>query len=76
MVINPQQAQDFWQLLLDYRNVFSAKDKPLGQSDVVQHDILTTEEPIKSQYHRIPVGLREEGIQDEDRMKRLGMIEP
>ena len=29
VVINPQQAQDFQQLLLDYRDVFSTKDKPM-----------------------------------------------
>ena len=28
MVINPQQAQEFWQLLLDYRDIFSTKDEP------------------------------------------------
>ena len=68
VVINPQQAQDFRQLLLDYRDVFSNKDEPLGQSDVIQHDIQTTGEPLKSQYCRIPVGLRggnTRGRQDE-----------
>ena len=69
MVIDPQQAQDFWQLLLDYRDVFSNEDEPLRQSGVIQHDIQTTGEPIKTHYHRIPVGLGEEAIQGEDRMK-------
>ena len=76
VVIKPQQAQDLWQLLLDYREVFSTRDKPTGQSDIVQHDIQTTGEPIKSQYCRIPVRLRGEAIQEEERMKKLGMIEP
>ena len=73
VVINPEQAQDFWQLLLYYRDVFSTRDEPLGQPVVIQHDIQTT---IKSQYHRMPVGLREEAIQEEERMKKLGVIEP
>ena len=76
MVINPQQAQDFRQLLLDCRDIFLTEEEPLGQSDIVKNDIQTTGEPIKSQYQRIPIGLREEAIQEEDWMKKLGVIEP
>ena len=58
VVNNSQQVQDLQQLLIYYRDVFSTKDEPLGQSDFFQHDIQTTGEPIKSQYCIIPVGLR------------------
>ena len=58
VVKTPQQAQDFQQLLRDYCDIFSTKDKPLGQLDVVQHDIITTGDPVKSQYRWIPMGLR------------------
>ena len=76
VVITSQQSQDFQQLLRDHCDVFSPKDEPLGQSEVVQHDIRTTGDPIKSQYRRIPVGLREEAIKEKDRMKKLGVIKP
>ena len=76
VVITPQQAQGFQQFLRDYQDVFSTKDKPLGQPDVVHHDIRTIGDPIKSQYRWIPMGLKEEAIKEEDRMKKLGVIEP
>ena len=50
---------------------FFTKDNPVGQSAVVQHNIRTTGDPIKSQYRWIPEGLREEAIKEEDRMKKL-----
>ena len=76
VVITPPQGQDLQQLLVNYRDIFSTKDEPLGQSDIVQLDIQTTGEPIMSQYRRITVELREEGIHEEERMKKLGVIEP
>ena len=36
----------------------------LGHSDVIQDDIHTTGEPIKSQYRSNPVGLRDKAIQE------------
>ena len=44
-VFTPQQALDFQKLLASYKNIFSTKDEPLGQSEIAQHDIQTTEEP-------------------------------
>ena len=55
------------------RDVFSTKDEPLGHSDVVQHDIRTDGDPIKSQYRWNPMGLREETIKEEEKMKKLGL---
>ena len=75
-VINPQQTDQFRQLLIEYRDVFSTQEKPLGQCDIVQHEIKTEGEPIKVSYRRIPVGLREEAVKEENRMKELGVIEP
>ena len=46
-VINPQQIDKFRQLLIEYRDVFSTQEEPLGQCDVVQHEIKTEGEPIK-----------------------------
>ena len=71
----PLQAQDFQQLLVDDRDVFSTQDQPLEQSDVVQHDKRTTGDPIKSQNRQIPIDLQEKAIKEEDKMKKLGVIE-
>ena len=76
VVITPQQVQHFQHLLRDYCDVFSTKDESVGQSDVVQHNIRTPRDPIKSQYRRLLMGLREEAIKEKDRMKKQGVIEP
>ena len=75
-VINPQQTDQFRQLLIEYRDVFSTQEEPVGECDVVQHEIKTEGEPIKVPYRRIPVGLREETVKEENKMKELGVIEP
>ena len=36
---------------------------------------LGTGDPIKTQYHWIPVGLREDAVKEEEKMKQLGVIE-
>ena len=72
----PDQVEKFRQLMLEYTDIFASKDEPLGQTDVVQHEIKTSGPPIKSQYRRVPVGLKEEAIQEEERMKKMGVIEP
>ena len=74
--ILPTEVKAFENLLKKYRDVFSTKNEPLGQTDVVKHDIQVTSAPIKLQYRRIPMGLREEAVTEEERMKKLGVIEP
>ena len=55
-VITTQQVDHFRQLLAEYRDVFSTQEEPLGQCDLVQHEIKTEGEPIKVPYRHIPVG--------------------
>ena len=76
VVITPQQADQFRQLLVEYRDIFSTQEEPLGQCGLVQHEIKTEGEPIKVPYRCIPVGLREEAMKEETRMKVLGVVEP
>ena len=54
------------------------KGQKLGQTNVVKHEIKTTGSPIKSQFRRVPWGVKEEfeAIKEEERMKDMGMIEP
>ena len=66
----------FENLVKEYRDVFSTKDEPLGQTDVVEHEIKTTGPPIKLQYRRVPPGLKEEAVKEEERMKQMGVVEP
>ena len=47
-----------------------------GQCDLAQHEIKTEGEAVKVPFRRIPVGLREEAVKEEMRMKELGVIEP
>ena len=75
-VIGSQDVNKFEDLIREYRDVFSTKDEPLGQTDIVKHEIKTSGEPIKMRYRRVPTGLKEEAIQEEERMKKLGVIEP
>ena len=75
-VITCQQADQFRKLFVEYKDMFSTKEEPLGQCDLVQHEIKTEGEPIKVPYRSIPVGLREKAVKEETRMKELGVIEP
>ena len=76
LVLTTAQQNDFRKLLLEFRDIFAAKDEPLGQTNVVQHTIKTEGEPIKCGYRRVPTGLKDEAIKEEERMKSLGVIEP
>ena len=55
-VITPQQTDQFRQLLVEYRDVFSTQEEPPGQCDLIQHEIKTEGEPIKVPYRCIPGG--------------------
>ena len=52
-MITPQQTDQFRALLVEYRDVFSTKEEPLGHCDLVHHEIKTEGEPIKVPYRRI-----------------------
>ena len=60
--------------MLNYRDIFSTKDEPLGWTAVVRHDIKSSGLPIKFHYTQIPTGLKEEAIQEEQRMKQSDVI--
>ena len=75
-VLIPEQVKAFKDLVVEYIDIFSTKNEPLGQTDVVKHDIKTEGKPIKCGFRRIPTGLKDEAIKEEDRMKSLGVIEP
>ena len=70
----PWLREKFHQLTLDYREIFSTKDKPLGQTETVRHDIKTLRPPFNSYYRRVPAGPKDEAFWEEQRMEQLGVI--
>ena len=75
-VLDHNQRDKFRALLVEFQDIFSTAQEPLGCTDNVTHDIKTTGKPVKVGYRRIPPGLRDEAIKEEERMKELGVIEP
>ena len=73
-VLTPPQTLEFQKLVVEFRDIFSTKNEPLGQTDVVKHAITTTGDPIKCAYRRVPTGLKDEAVKEEERMKSLGVM--
>ena len=67
---------DFAALLSNLKQLFVLEGQKLGQTNVVKHEIKTTGPPIKSQFRRVPWGVKEEAMKEEQRMKDMGVIEP
>ena len=65
------------ELLLQNKAVFALSGQPLGHTDLVQHEIVTsTERPIKQAVRRPPFHLRDEADKAVDKMLQDGVIEP
>ena len=64
-------------LLQRNKEAFKFKDSPLGRTEMVKHDIVTTsQQPIKQRARRFPIHQREEGQRLVDEMLSQGVIEP
>ena len=74
--VNSGVKDDFAALLYELRELFVLKGQKLGQTNAVKHDITTTGPPIKSQFRRVPWGVKDEAMKEEERMKEMGVIEP
>ena len=72
--LTQEHGEKIHKLIMDCRDIFSTKDEPPGQTDVVKHKVKTSGPPTKSYYTQVLAGLMEEAIQKEQRMKRLGVI--
>ena len=65
------------ELLLRNQEAFKFKDRPLGRTDLVKHDIVTTtQQPIKQRARRFPIHQRDEGERLVKEMLGEGVIEP
>lgn len=93
VIVLPQELEDMikeakamltkvqWESLRDlvyrYSHIFALKDQPLGQTNVVLHDIDTGDSrPIKCRARRTPIGIRDEALKEEKKMLEMGVIEP
>lgn len=75
--LGTEDLQQFRDLLKQYQDIFSLKGQPLGRTDITLHDIEVGEaDPIKCRMRRPPLGLKQEAMEEEERMKKLGAIEP
>ena len=76
-VLSDEQLCHLRQVVHDYQDIFATKDAAMGRTDVVLHDIDTgNAEPIKGKPRRTPLGLRDEAMKEEQKMKDMGVIEP
>ena len=65
------------ELLKRNTEAFKSKDGPLGRTDLVKHDIITTtQQPIKQRARRFPIHQRDEGEKLVTEMLDQGVIEP
>ena len=65
------------ELLLRNKEAFKFQESPLGRTDLVKHDIVTTTQmPIKQRARRFPIHQREEGEKLVKEMLEQGVIEP
>ena len=75
--LEPQHQGQLRSLLLEYRDIFSSKDKPLGQTGLVEHQIDTgTSRPIKQRPRREAIGRQPMVKEELEKMLSQGVIEP
>ena len=57
MLLSPQQQDLLMALLLDYADVFAQSKSELGRTDVLQHEIVTSDAaPIRQRFRRLSPG--------------------
>jgi hypothetical protein len=72
-----ENVRQLEELIEKYRDVFTERDKPLGQTDLVQHRIHTGDEiPIKQRPRREPIGMQGAVKEELDKTLKAGVIEP
>ena len=65
------------ELLCEYHDVFSLEEDERGETDMIEFEINTGDEPPKKQAaRRIPYAARQEVIDQLERMQRIGVIRP
>ena len=75
--LDPVNKKLFVELVERLRRVFSIKGEPLGRTTVTLHDVDTGDaRPIKCRARRTPLGLRDEAMKEEAKMRETGVIEP
>jgi hypothetical protein len=75
--LTESEKHKFTELLIKYQGAFSKSATYIGFTDLVQHKINTgTALPIRQPIRRLPVGKREIGNKEINKMLTMGVIEP
>ena len=75
--LSVEEAEQLYNLLLDFSDVFSEGSHDLGWTDLVKHRINTGgATPIRQQPRRLPLVKRDEATGAIDEMSKQGVIEP
>ena len=75
--LNPQQQEQLWQLLLEFKDSFAMSDEEVGMTHLLHHEIDTGDaRPIKCRPRRLPLARQEACDEAVDNLLRAGIIEP
>jgi len=75
--LHPQQQEQLWQLLLEFRGSFAKSEDEVGQTHLVQHEIDTGDaRPIKCRPRRLPLARQQACDEAVESMLQAGVIEP
>ena len=75
--LDPQQQEELWQLLLEFKDSFAMSDEEVGVTHLVHHDIDTGDaRPIKCRPRRLPLARQEACDEAVRNLLQAGIIEP
>ncbi|KAJ8412696.1 hypothetical protein AAFF_G00116470 [Aldrovandia affinis] len=75
--LEPEQQDELWQLLTEFKGIFALTDAEIGRTHLVHHQIDTGDaRPIRSPPRRLPMAYREAAECAIDEMQHAGIIEP
>ncbi|KAJ8380842.1 hypothetical protein SKAU_G00016200 [Synaphobranchus kaupii] len=75
--LEPQQQEALWRLLLEFKDIFALTEEDVGQTHLVQHDIITGDaQPVKMRPRRLPLARQEAADKARWEMQQAGIIEP
>ena len=75
--LDPQQQEQLWLLLAEFKDSFALNESDVGQTHLVQHEIDTGDaRPIRMRPRRLPLARQEAADQALWEMQQAGLIEP
>ena len=75
--LEPDQREELWQLLVEFKDIFALSEEEVGLTHLVQHEIDTGDaQPIKTRPRRLPLAHQSAADDAIDEMLEAGIIEP